>query len=151
MTKNNDKSDDRPEVIQLLNNIKSNLVRLRELQLRCDDDGADGVYRFYHASFKVYNRLQPLTENLVSLFRDLDPKDDKGLDDFFGLIVKDGTNRVFQRPHNEDWPSHTRPIVEAYFHARYFLDQLILASDLEYPPCLLPEGWAAVLTLFCLR
>ena len=143
--------DDRPLVVQLMNSIKSEVATLIELQRQCDDSGTDGVYRFYHGSFKVYGRLQPLTEKLVSLFRSLDPKTNKELDSFFESIVKDGTGHVFNLSHNEDWATHTRPIVEAYFHARYFLDQLLEATKLEHPPCLLPEGWAAVLTLFCLR
>ena len=31
------------------------------------------------------------------------------------------------------------------------LDQLVIAGNLEYPPALLPEGWAAVLHLYNLR
>ena len=148
---NTDGQDERPASTTLLNNIKARLAELKELQRQCDDTGTDGVYRFYHGSFKVYGRLQPLTTKITEMFRSLDPKEEKSLDNFFERIVADGTGHTFELSHNQDWPGHTRPIVEAYFHCEYFLRQLVTSAALEYPPNLLPESWAAVLTLFNLR
>jgi hypothetical protein len=46
----------------------------------------------------------------------------------------------------------TRPFVEAFFHARYFLAMAVkYGRELEFPPALMPSGWAAVLYLFDLR
>jgi hypothetical protein len=46
----------------------------------------------------------------------------------------------------------TRPILEAYQHAKYFLEMAVkYGSQLERPPNLLPSGWAAVLHLYGLR
>lgn len=143
--------DERPPVIALLSSIKQRTPEILELLRQCEDTGTDGIYRFYHGSFKVYWRLQPLTEKITAFFRSIDPKEKKGLDENFELIVTDGTGRTFELSHNNDWPRHTRPIVEAYLHCEYFLRQLVQSSSLEYPPVLLPESWAAILTLFNLR
>jgi hypothetical protein len=49
---------------KLLCNIKEKLPQLEELLTQVENHWGmeDGVYRFYHQSFKVYYRLQPLTE-----------------------------------------------------------------------------------------
>ena len=144
--------DERPEVVKLLTNIKTATPRLVDLQKQCRDLGDDGVYRYYHQSYKIYDRLQGLTTKIVSLLRDLSPFDGQPLDEFFEEIVEKGTGQHFKPYHNENWTKHTRPIVEAYFHARWFLDQLVkAASEIDRPPNLLPEGWAAILSLYNLR
>jgi hypothetical protein len=147
----NSNIDKRPEPNLLLANIKANLPTLHELQTYCRNTGDDGIYRFYHGSFKVYWRLQPLTLHLVEMFRKLSPHEIKTLDELFEEIISAGTGQTFDLSHNENWSVHTRPIVEAFMHASWFLDQLVIASDLECPPALLPEGWAAVLHLYNLR
>jgi len=143
--------DPRPEANKLLTNIKSHRLELQALQDRCRDTGDDGIYRFYHTSFKVYWRLQPLTLKLVEQFRTLSPSEDKTLNNLFEEIIANGTGHNFKLSHNKAWAAHTRPIVEAFMHARWFLDQLVIACNLEYPPALLPEGWAAILYLYNLR
>jgi hypothetical protein len=46
----------------------------------------------------------------------------------------------------------TRPILEAFFHARYFLEMVCrYGRELAEPPSPLPSGWAAVLYLYGLR
>jgi hypothetical protein len=51
-----------------------------------------------------------------------------------------------------EWTKHARPIVEAYFHARYFLDMLVAyGHELDEPPGLMGYGWAAILSLYGLR
>ena len=43
-------------------------------------------------------------------------------------------------------------IVEAFLHARYFLEMAVrYGQELKHPPALLPSGWAALLCLFELR
>jgi len=64
-------------------------------------------------------------------------------------IVKDGTARKFEPEHNWRWLEVTRPIVEAFFHARYFLEMAVrYGEQLQQPPLQLPSGWAALLHLY---
>ena len=53
---------------------------------------------------------------------------------------------------NDNWLAVTRPILEAYFHAKYFLERVVrYGEELEQAPACLPSGWAAVLYLYHLR
>jgi hypothetical protein len=55
-------------------------------------------------------------------------------------------------PHNDRWLSETRPIIEAFFHARYFLEMAVhYGQALDKPPNAMPSGWAALLYLYNLR
>jgi hypothetical protein len=54
--------------------------------------------------------------------------------------------------HNGRWLAETRPIVEAFFHARTTLEFTIrYGRELAEPPQMLPSAWAAVLYLYNLR
>lgn len=66
--------------------------------------------------------------------------------------MKEGTGKTFKPAHNRRWLEVTRPILEAYFHARYFLEMAVrYGGELKKPPLLLPSGWAAFLYLHGLR
>jgi hypothetical protein len=53
---------------------------------------------------------------------------------------------------NQRWTEATRPILEAFFHARYFLEMVCkYGKELEEPAESLPSGWAAVFELYGLR
>ena len=52
---------------------------------------------------------------------------------------------------NRDWTRATRPLIEAFFHARFFLEMASRYDTLEKPPGLLPSGYAALLYLYGLR
>lgn len=135
----------------LLRNIKAQMPDLRTLLKECDDHwgSEDLVYRFYHQSFKVYS-IQHLTEQIATTLKGLLP--DHLLDGWFMTIVEEGTGRTFERSHNKDWPVHTRPMLEAYWHARYMLGMVVrYGEQLETPLQELPSGWAAVLCLYGLR
>jgi hypothetical protein len=70
---------------------------------------------------------------------------------WFLQIVGEGTGKEFQPEHNTRWLEVTRPIVEAFFHARYFLE---MACRYREPPGKdqpLPSGWAVLLYLYNLR
>ena len=108
----------------------------------------DPVYRFYHQSFKVF-RLQETTREIVAALQGLLP--DCALNPWFLQIVGEGTGRQFDMSCNKDWPHHTRPILEAFFHARFMLEMAVRHADLEEPPQMLPSGWAALLYLYGLR
>jgi hypothetical protein len=135
----------------LLRNINAQMPDLRTLLKECDDHwgSEDLVYRFYHQSFKVYS-IQHLTEQIVTALKGLLP--DHLLDGWFMTIVEEGTGRTFERSHNKDWPVHTRPMLEAYWHARYMLGMVVrYGEQLETPLQELPSGWAALLCLYGLR
>jgi len=136
---------------RLLQNIKERVPQLEELLVQVEGHWGleDGVYRFYHQSFKVYG-LQSLTERICKALKELLP--DRPMNKWFADIITQGTGRQFEMSHNEDWLRHTRPILEALFHAHYFLKMVCkYGRQLETPPNALPSGWAAVLYLFDLR
>ena len=136
---------------RLLAAIKERLPQLEELLRKLEDHWGleDGIYRFYHQSFKVY-RLQSFTEEITKEFQALLP--DRPLNQYFQEIVKDGTGHTFDLSHNKDWSKHTRPIVEACFHSCFFLKMVCkYGRELDRTPDYLPSGWALVLYLFDLR
>ena len=109
----------------------------------------DPVYRFYHQSFKVYS-LQQSTTKIVRALQGLLPG--VPLNSAFDEIITAGTGKEFTLEANRAWSATTRPIVEAFFHARYFLGMAVrYGADLGEPPTPLPSGWAALLYLFNLR
>jgi hypothetical protein len=66
-------------------------------------------------------------------------------------IVRDGTGKTFKTQDNEKWLAVTRPIVEAFFHARFFLEMAVIYGRELETPRTLPTGWAAFLYLYDLR
>jgi hypothetical protein len=144
-------SDDRPMVKTLFENLRREVFELETLLDECSGDWGydDPVYRFYHHSFKVYslqNRTLTIAAKLASLLPDVP------LNEWFMTIVQDGTGKEFSREHNQNWLANTRPIVEAFFHARYFLEMAVkFGRSLKFPPRFLPSGWAALLYLYNLR
>ena len=107
------------------------------------------MYRFYHQSYKVYG-MQHATMAIVSALHALAPELE--LNPWFKEIVAAGTNKQFEYEHNKRWLEVTRPMVEAFFHAKFFLDMAVrYGKELEAPPSLLPSGWAALLYLYQLR
>jgi hypothetical protein len=54
--------------------------------------------------------------------------------------------------HNQRSLVETRPILEAFFHARYFLEMAVkYGGRLSVAPRVMPSGWAALLSLYGLR
>jgi hypothetical protein len=137
---------------QLLQNARLRLPELKQLLAEAEDHWKmeDGVYRFYHQSFKVYGCLQGMTAHIHNTLQSLLPG--RPLHPWFLRIVGEGTGKVFDLSHNRDWLRHTRPIIEAFFHAWYFLRMVCQYADkFDAPPQMLPSGWAAVLALYNLR
>ena len=144
-------ADDRPEVRALLERLKAEVGTLGTLMQECSGHWGyeDPIYRFYHQSLKVY-ALQGQTSRIVAALESLRPG--HPLDEGFRRIVADGTGRTFVPEHNRRWLEATRPIVEAFFHARYFLELAVrYGRRLDAPPRVLPSGWAALLELYGLR
>lgn len=160
----------------LLNVIKANMPTLEKLLADCSGHWGyeDDIYRFYHHSFKVYY-IQGMTKEIVNVFQwintfvflELDlkapPDDAKSwdkwvferrtqLNEMFMQIVNEGTGKKFQMEHNEEWMKHTRPMVEAFFHAKYMLEMMVkYGKELETAVNMLPSGWASVLYLYNMR
>lgn len=108
----------------------------------------DGIYRFYHHSFKVY-QLQDYTSKAVEMFKRIAEDTNNKLCERFEEIVAAGTGLAWEPAHDQSWTIHTRPIVEAFLHARYFLEMMIkYGRELDSAPTMLPTGWAAVLELY---
>jgi len=143
--------DDREVVQALLANMKAALPKLEALLEECSSHWGyeDPVYRFYHQSFKVH-RLQGTTERIVAELKALAP--DHPLNEWFTQIVSEGTGKKFEPEHNRRWLEVTRPMLEAFFHARFFLEMAVrYGKQLEHPPLSLPSGWATLLYLYGLR
>lgn len=111
-------------------------------------DFEDPVYRFYHQSFKVF-WLQQQTDTIVRRLSSLLP--DRPLHPWFLQIVRQGTGKEFTTADNNGWTLVTRPIVEAFFHARFFLEMAVRYAAVDAPPRPLPSGYAALLYLYQLR
>jgi hypothetical protein len=139
--------DDELELIASLHRGQPELVSL--LAAANDHWGfEDPVYRFYHQSFKVY-WLQERTLAMVEALASLLPQ--RALHPWFVEIVDAGTGRVFSEAHNADWACVTRPILEAFFHARFFVEMAVRYAGVEEPPSTLPSGYAALLEVYGLR
>ena len=109
----------------------------------------DQIYRFYHQSFKVYF-IQRSTLAIAAALRALLPE--VPLNAYFEQILAEGTGKEFTPEANRTWEATTRPLVEAFFHARFFLEMAVkYAGELDEPPQVLPSGWAALLYLYNLR
>ena len=135
----------------LLAAIKARLPELEDLEKRASSHwiGEDYFYRFHYQSYKVYG-LQNTTLEIMAALQAVQPE--KPLKGFLPNIIEDGTGRKFSPDVNQRWAEETRPIVEAFFHAREFLRLVIqYGLELETPPHSLPSGWAAVLILYGLR
>jgi len=144
-------NDQRHAVVELLHNIHQNLPQLEVLLAQVEDHWGieDSFYRFYHQSFKVY-QLQQSTEGIRLALQRLLP--DRPMNRWFLEIFTEGTGCTFEMAHNQDWLRHTRPIIEGFFHAHYFLKMAVkYGKELKQPPTRMPSGWAAVLYLFNLR
>jgi hypothetical protein len=134
----------------LLKSIKERLPELKKLyeDISSHWGEEDCIYRFYHHSFKVY-WIQNYTMRVYTILKELSPNDT--INEMTRKIVEEGTGKEFNYSHNLDWMNHTRPMIEAFYHMKYFLEMVIKYSSLEEAPCLLPSGWAAVLHLFNIR
>ena len=130
----------------LRTNLREKSQELQELWNSVNDHWGyeDAIYRFYSQSFKVYS-LQKTTIRIVELLQALVPG--RELNPWFCKIVQDGTGKQFTMADNARWLEATRPIVEAFQHARYFLEMACRYHEArEEQPS--PSGWAALLNLY---
>ena len=138
---------------RLLMNIKKKLPELEALLEKVCSHWVyeDSVYRFYHFSYKVYG-IQNTTRRIVDALKELAPEGQSFCKEFKEIIEAGASGKRFESEHNKNWTYHTRPLVEAFFHAKYFLEMVVkYGKELEESPDMLPSGWAAVLCLYGLR
>lgn len=139
------------EEARLLAAIKERMPEIRQLwkEFKSHWGYEDRVYRFYHQSFKVFT-VQDYTLKIVELLQGLAPH--LPLNPWFLEIVAQGTGKQFDMSMNERWTEVTRPMLEAFFHARYFLEMVRKYGRLlSEPQKYLPSGWAAVMELYQIR
>lgn len=131
----------------LLDNVRAHLPELQ--RFTHDEDWCeDGVYRFYHHSFKV-KKLRRVTDGMVSILQRLAPEGTQLNNEDFLQIIRDGTTAEM---HNSAWLKTTRPILEAFFHAKYMIRMAIkYGTEYEKAPTPLPSGWATLLYLYGIR
>ena len=140
-------TEERDSYEQILrNNLRDKSAELKQLWESVNDHWGyeDAIYRFYHQSFKVY-RIQAATVKIVDMLQSLVP--DRELNPWFQTIIQQGTDKQFSTAVNTHWLESTRPILEAFQHARYFLE---MACRYPQPPegSICPSGWAALLKLY---
>jgi len=136
--------------VELLANIRANLPALEaKLEEFLSHDIYDNfLYRFYSQSFKVYY-LQEVTREIIVLLREIAPTNKTFCSYFQEIINAGASGKEFERSHNDNWTLHTRPIVEAFFHAKYFLEMAVkCGKEVSEPPLPLPYGYAALMALF---
>ena len=132
----------------LRENLRARSAGLKSLWEKVNDHWGyeDAVYRFYHQSFKVFH-LQQSTLAMTAQLESLIPG--REFHPWFKAIIVEGTGKVFRPKDNQHWLEVTRPIVEAFQHARYFLEMACRYAEApEEQPC--PSGWAALLHLYLL-
>lgn len=145
------KGDREEEEARLIERLRGELPALEKVLAECSDHWGyeDAIYRFYHHSFKVYG-LQQQTQVIVDGLQALAPH--LPVNESLRTIVAEGTGKKWLPEHNERWLAETRPLVEAFFHARYFLEMACrYGRVLAEPPEVLPSGWAAFLYFYNLR
>ena len=136
---------------QLLKNLKENRKLLETLleKINKEFNYDDLVYRFYHSSFKVFY-IQDLTVEIYNTLKKLAPRNIT-INTDFQIIFNEGTNKKFKSTMNQNWLKHTRPILEAFFHAKYFLEMAIKSSRMNGKYIALPSYWAGLLYFYNLR
>ena len=137
--------------VQLFDNIKRNADMLKSTLEWFIRDEPDLVYRFYHQSHKVF-MMQGLIKSATALFEKLAP-DSAELNSWYMAITQRALSTNFDDDTNANWLREALPLTQAFWHSKYFLEQMISAADHldEAPPQILPSGWAAVLYLYNLR
>jgi hypothetical protein len=110
---------------KLLENIKEKLPTLEAHLNKVSSHWhyEDLIYRYYHHSYKVFY-IQQETKDMVEAMIELSPND-KGLDSKFMEIYEDGIGKEFEQKHNKEWRETCAPMVEAFLHAKYFLEMIV--------------------------
>jgi hypothetical protein len=130
--------------------IKARLPELEDIAATLEEAEEDGVYRFYHGSYKVFD-LQDPVEAAFKLINEIGGEFDPPYSEYV-QIFEAGTKRQFSATTNENWEAETKPILEAFWHTKYFIKMMVkYAKDFEKVEMPMQPGMAAVLYLFELR
>jgi hypothetical protein len=139
----------------LLQNIKQEMPNLEKLLETVEGhwNEEDLVYRFYHQSFKVY-RIQNVTKSIYGALENLSPHEENKIRDrsYLKLIAEGASGRVWKLEDNQNWNAVCRPMLEAFFHSKYFLRMAIkYGKEYDSTPARMKSGWAALLELYGIR
>jgi hypothetical protein len=130
--------------------IKARLQELEDVAATLEEAEEDGVYRLYHGSYKVFN-LQDPVETAFELIKEIGGESDPPYFEYV-QIVEAGTTNKFSATTNENWEAETKPILEAFWHTKYFINMMVkYAEDFEKVEMPTRPGMAEVLYLFELR
>ena len=136
----------------LLDNVRTRVGELEELYEEITSIWVydDLIYRFWHQSFKVYG-LQQYTLKIDGMLKDLAPMG-TSLHPWYTATIGAGCHKKFETQHNATWLQETRPIVDAFLHAKYMLEMVVKAAGEEHEPGgFISSAWAAVLELYQIR
>lgn len=131
----------------IISEIKAKTDELSVLLKVMDVEYSRSLYKFYSQSFKVYH-LQDFTLNAYKLFKSIADAAALQLHEGFEQIIAEGTGSTFDMSHNVDWLTHTRPIVEAFLHAKYMLEMMIRLIKSEPGSLHFAQAYQAVMVLF---
>ena len=124
--------------------IKARLPELEELARDLEEAEEDGVYRFYHGSNKVFF-LQDPVKAAFTLIKEIGGEDDPPNFEY-ARIVEAGTAHQFSETTNANWEAETKPILDAFWHTKYFINMMVkYAKELETVEMMVEPGMAAVL------
>jgi len=136
----------------LLQNTRHQAAELRRVLESVNSEWCyeDRIYRYYHQSLKAF-ALQDATREMADALAAIAPEG-RPFCGLFGEILQQGTGREFSLADNQHWLERAGPIVQAFFHARYFVEMAVkYAAALAEPPQPMPSGWAALLCLYGIR
>ena len=111
---------------ELLANIQARWSVLAELLQEINSHWVyeDLVYRFYHQSSKVY-WLQYQTKRIVEALQSVAPSGTTRSPMFEETYQAGANGKQFEMEHNQNWTEHTRVFLEAFFHAKFFLEMAV--------------------------
>jgi hypothetical protein len=136
---------------KLLSRIKARRDTLNSIHKSLTELEPELLYRYYHQSFKVFSFKEIIRRSKTS-FEDLAPEG-KPLNEWFLTIINYALEAEFDgETTNKNWLAETRPLLEALWHCKFFVEQMLSSADsLDRAPMTLPYDWAAVLHLYNLR
>src|ERR1700736_5088348 len=132
----------RERINALFFRIKTRLRELEELACTLEEAEEDGVYRFYHGSNKVFYLQEPV-KAAFALIKEIGGESDPPHFEY-ARIVEAGTTHPFSATTNENWEAETKPILEALWHTKYFVNMMVkYGKKLETVEMALQPGMAA--------
>lgn len=93
--------------------------------------------------------LQTYTQDATALFREISP-DGGRLNPLYEQVIQDAAQRARSLRYEEQ-QADGRPIIEAFTHASFFVEQLVRLCRLEAVPQVVSAGQLCVLQLFNLE